>query len=400
MYFVMKLSKLCNLRCAYCYEYEELGEKARMPLDRLAFFFEGVAGHYLRNNWRLPLHFVLHGGEPALLPLDYIRSFAALQRQYLREHSIPYFTSLQSNLTHISDAFLETLAENDITLGVSIDVFGAERLNLAGRDSQEQVLDNLQRLFDLDIVRRLSLGAITVLHRENHANAVNTFRFFNALGLSYRILPIFCLADPPQRMRHLTLTPQDVVGALQKVARAHAKSASTIEIHPLQEFMAAAVRYLSGHRCEPYNPETMEWALIVNTNGDAYNHSEAYAAEGLLGNIFEQPLGGILNSEERKRTLSIRAERARTCEACPYDGCCSRIPIVEALPSERAYDAANALQCLVARPMIEFLVDRIMCDESAIAAIRKMSKPRRAPMAAKRGRLPLKQSSLARATSN
>jgi len=63
----------------------------------------------------------------------------------------------------------------------------------------------------------------------------------------------------------------------------------------------------------------------------------------------------------------IRATRARTCEAYSYDACCSRIPIVEALPSERAYDAANSLQCLVARPMIEFLIDQIRRDKAAIA---------------------------------
>ncbi|NEU96403.1 radical SAM protein [Bradyrhizobium sp. UFLA 03-164] len=375
MYFVMKLSKLCNLRCAYCYEYEELGEKARMPIERLAFFFEGVAHYYQKSGWQLPLHFVLHGGEPALLPLDYIRSFAALQRQYLASRSIPYLTSLQSNLTRTSDAFLETLVETGITLGASIDVFGAQRLNLAGRDSQERVLDNLQRLFDRDIVRRLSVGAITVLHRENCADAVNTFHFFNSLGLSYRILPVFSLADPPPRMKHLTLAPHEVVTALQKVARAHTRCASTIQIHPLQEYMTAAVRYLAGQRSAPYDPEKMEWALIVNTNGDAYNHSEAYTADGLLGNIFRQPLGDILGSDARRRTLEIRARRARTCEACLYDACCSRVPIVEALPSERAYDAANSLRCLVARPMIEFLVDQIQRDKAAITTIRRRSKP-------------------------
>jgi hypothetical protein len=63
---------------------------------------------------------------------------------------------------------------------------------------------------------------------------------------------------------------------------------------PLQEYMTAAVRYLAGERSAPYNPEKMEWALIVNTNGDAYNHSEAYTTDGLLGNIFRQPLGDIL----------------------------------------------------------------------------------------------------------
>jgi hypothetical protein len=59
---------------------------------------------------------------------------------------------------------------------------------------------------------------------------------------------------------------------------------------PLQEYMIAA----AGQRSAPYNPEKMEWALIVNTNRDAYNHSEAYTTDGLLGNIFRQPLGDIL----------------------------------------------------------------------------------------------------------
>jgi uncharacterized protein len=80
-----------------------------------------------------------------------------------------------------------------------------------------------------------------------------------------------------------------------------------------------------------------------------------------------------LDSDARRRTLDIRATRARTCEAYSYDACCSRIPIVEALPSERAYDAANSLQCLVARPMIEFLIDQIRRDKAAIATIRQRS---------------------------
>ena len=34
--FVMKISKYCNLRCTYCYEYNELGNKERMSLDHIA----------------------------------------------------------------------------------------------------------------------------------------------------------------------------------------------------------------------------------------------------------------------------------------------------------------------------------------------------------------------------
>lgn len=374
MFFVMKISKLCDLRCTYCYEYGELAQKARMPLDDLAFFFKGVAAHYIEQGWSTTLHFVLHGGEPALLPSDYFRGFAALQRQHLASHGIPYQTSLQTNLTRVSDDRIDLLEALDISLGVSLDVFGGQRLNLAGDDSQDRVLDNLQRLFDSDAIRRLSVGAISVLHKLNVDHAVSTFRFFNDLGLNYRILPIFSLADPVERMRHLTLSADEVLEAMRQVALAQARMSSTIQIYPLWDFLTAAVQYLTGGESDPYDPSVMEWALIVNTNGDAYNHAEAYAPEGLMGNIFGDSLGDILSSEGRKRSLRIRAERARTCEACVYGRCCSRLPIIEALPSERTYDSNHALECRIARPMIDFMIEQINRNAAATAVIRKRTR--------------------------
>jgi uncharacterized protein len=371
MFFVMKISKLCDLRCTYCYEYEELGQRARMSLDDLAFFFKGVAEHYIEQGWRSKLHFVLHGGEPTLLPLEYFRGFVALQRQYLTTKGIPYDTSVQTNLTRTSDALVDLLEKLDIGLGVSLDVFGSQRVNSVGVNSQKRVLENLQTLFDSGAVERLSVGAIAVLHGLNVDSAVNTFYFFNDLGLSYRILPIFSLTDPVPRMRHLTLSADQVVGAMQKVALAQARCDSRIEIYPLREFLIAAVQCLSGRRGDPYDPAIMEWALIVNTNGDAYNHSEAYASDGLLGNIFRHSLREILSSEGRKRTLRLRAERALTCERCRYGQCCNRIPIIEALPSERVYDSQNSLECRIARPMIDFMIGQITGDPSASALIRK-----------------------------
>jgi uncharacterized protein len=273
-------------------------------------------------------------------------------------------------LTRISDELVDLLEELDITLGVSLDVFGGQRLNLAGDDSQERVLDNLQKLFDSDAVRRLSVGAISVLHKLNVDDAVSTFHFFNELELNYRILPIFSLADPVERMRHLTLTPDEVLEAMRQVARAQARTSSTIEIYPLWDFLRAAVQHLTGDEGPPYDPAVMEWALIVNTNGDAYNHAEAYAPEGLMGNIFRDPLGDILSSEGRKRSLKIRADRARTCEACAYGNCCSRLPIIEALPSERTYDSNHELECRIARPMIDFMINEISRDAAATAVIR------------------------------
>lgn len=369
MHFVMKLSKLCNLRCNYCYEYDELGERDRMPLDRLEWFFAGLAEHYRAAGWRFKLHFVLHGGEPLLLPESYLRGLVEGMRGRLGAAGVPFECSLQTNLTRLGERTIALLDELQISLGVSIDVFGGQRLTIAGEDSQDRALDNLQLLFDRGAVERLGVGGISVLHRRNVDRAVDTFEFFRELGLGYRILPIFSITDPPPRVRGLTLEPARVVAALQQVALAQLRARPSIRVYPLDNYFESAVHHLTGVAVRRYDPRAAEWALIVDTNGDVYNHAEAYLPEGRMGNIFGERFSEILASPARAATLALREARAADCSGCPYFDCCSGIPVIEALPSERAYALDQRLECTVARPMIAFMTELLRSDRSAAGHI-------------------------------
>ena len=40
--FVFKLSKYCNLRCDYCYEFPHLGDRARMGLEQIRDALENI----------------------------------------------------------------------------------------------------------------------------------------------------------------------------------------------------------------------------------------------------------------------------------------------------------------------------------------------------------------------
>lgn len=356
MYFVLKLSKLCNLRCTYCYEYEHLGSNERMPLEGLDFFLH-QAGPYLRNHFRRPVHFVLHGGEPSLLPPSYLRSLISLQRKHLRDQGVNYKTSMQTNLLRYSDAWVDLLEELEIGLGVSIDVFGGERVNMRGEDSQHRIFQNLQRLIDYGGVERLNLGGISVLHRNNYRRAVATYCFYRELGLPYRILPIFSLHDVPARMQHLTLGHSQTLDAFKAVTEAMLVSKQTIPVEPLSSYLRWAVNSLAGSGDATYDPAIHEWALIVDTNGDVYNNGEAYLPDGLAGNIFRDDLATIMSPARRSRSMALRKDRNRTCERCLYSLNCSRVPLIEAVPSERDFDASGSLICPMAKPMIDYMVN-------------------------------------------
>ena len=361
MYFVIKLSKLCNLRCNYCYEYEELANKERMSLQQLEYFFSHVADYLLNHPSPNVPEFVFHGGEPLLLPHQYFRDICSLQEKYLDRVGINYRNSLQTNLFKISDSTLDLLQELNISLGVSFDVFGKQRVDIKGKDSQESVIPNLQRLID----RKINFGIITVLHAENIDYVLNTYQFCNDLGINYRILPISSVVEPPARMKHLMLSNEQILEAYKAVAKVHLHHPTSIRVYPLRDFFLAAVRYLTGQTIRQFQPEKEEWVLIINVNGDVYNRGDAYLPEGYMGNLLNQKLEELLNSPEHQETVAIREKRMETCRRCQFDQKCHQIHIAEATDSARVYNNEGQLECTIAKPMIEFMIDEIQQSPEA-----------------------------------
>ena len=164
------------------------------------------------------------------------------------------------------------------------------------------------------------------------------------------------------------LEAEEIVGALQRVFRAWLSSAEPrITVYPVQDHFEAAVRHGRELVADVYDPAQAEWALIVDTNGDAYTHSDAYEPGHCLGNVFRQPVAAVLDSDARRRLLSARATRAETCERCRFGQACSRIPVIEALPSERRVDAAGRTECTVAQPLIAWMTELIAQIKPAAA---------------------------------
>ena len=368
MHFVLKLSKLCNLRCTYCYEFDELAIKDRMPLDGLEFFVEGVAEFALtqRALGRGPgqFCFVMHGGEPLLLPDDYLTALRRYQRAFLDPHGIPYVNTLQTNLYRVTRSKIEHLKALGIHLGVSLDVFGEQRRTLMGTDSQDRVLDNLQMLQDIGYLDDPGVGMIAVLHRGNIEHADRIYDFFNELRFSFRFLPLETgsVDLAPERFRHLMITTEEKVAVFKRIAERHARLNKGIIVRPLEEYSETARRYLAGTSAPPYELPDNEWALIINTNGDAFNSGDEYRANGYMGNIFRQRLTALFASDPYRGTVAMRRARMATCEVCRYRAACTRIPIAEMYACEREYDVTGALRCTIAFPLITDYVDRLRSD--------------------------------------
>lgn len=131
MEFVTKISKHCNLRCTYCYEYNELANTRRMPLDNIQCMFRNLKPYCSAHLERIS--FIWHGGEPLLIKPAYYRQIGDLQRQILGEE-VACWNVTQTNLTVLTDDLLKFLGRQEFFLGcgVSVDPFGNERVDTKG----------------------------------------------------------------------------------------------------------------------------------------------------------------------------------------------------------------------------------------------------------------------------
>ena len=104
--WVVKVSKFCNLRCDYCYELPELGDRTRMSLAQAAAMFDHIAGYSASR--RAPSTSSGTAVSRSFRSLDYFRRLFALQRRSLAGHAVENF--VQTNLTMLDDDRLALLA--------------------------------------------------------------------------------------------------------------------------------------------------------------------------------------------------------------------------------------------------------------------------------------------------
>ena len=357
---VLKLSKLCNLRCTYCYEFPQLADKARMPLAGLERLFAGLAAAPCTSQDEAPLQFALHGGEPTLLPPAYLRELVALQERHLGAAGITYRNTIQTNLYAVKPQTLDLLQELGIQISVSLDVFGDQRVTGSGQDVEPRIQENLDRLLADPSRRDLVNGGITVLYRHNAERITEIFDFFHQRGLDFRVLPMFHLDEHSSTAPQLCLTPAELLQRLQELA-IHwlSQSETRIKVYPLQEYLSAAILHLEGRKLDPFIPGEQEWALLIDTHGEVYSHGDAYLPGFSFGNAFAQDYGELMSSAARQHSVIVRSTRGETCKGCGYQNSCPRLPVVEALPSERQSSDDGRLHCNVAQPMTAFFEDLV-----------------------------------------
>jgi uncharacterized protein len=152
---IIKVSERCNLACQYCY-YFFMGDDSfagRDPIMRDSvyleipkFLYQAVTELHIKR-----LEIAFHGGEPTLQRLRDFDAFCAALREQL-DSSVQLSMTIQTNGLHLPLEWLECLARQNVTLGISLDgpkeYNDKYRTDSKGRGSYEKIALNLKRARD------------------------------------------------------------------------------------------------------------------------------------------------------------------------------------------------------------------------------------------------------------
>jgi uncharacterized protein len=354
--FVMKVSKYCNLRCSYCYEFNELSDRRRLPLASYEKMLRNLKQH-ASENWE-GICFIWHGGEPLLIKPAYYEQLGALQERVLNG-DVRYWNFTQSNLTALGEDTLRFLEEKRFFrgVGVSVDPFGTERVDERGRSRNELVFANMQRLRE----RNYEFACITVLTPKSLPFVAQTFDFFASRGTRFRALPYDASASDEQANTH-ALTGAQHVQALTQLFDLWLVSGTQLHIDPIYEFMLFAMKYRNKAARTFWDMERDESVLTVELDGSVWGRPTCYMPGHQYGNLIEQDLETILASTNRQAACEESRARAETyCSTCPYYGYCPGKYVANSTDVEQAVFRTTGCW---ARQLIDHIVMRL--DELGI----------------------------------
>ncbi|MBD2623161.1 radical SAM protein [Microcystis flos-aquae FACHB-1344] len=358
--FVMKTSKLCNLRCKYCYEFEELGKNSRMSLEQLKIAYKYIADYYealdKQDNLNTEIRFIWHGGEPLLIePSYYWQTFE--DQKAIFDGKFEILNMVQTNLTVLGEERIELLKYGFDKVGVSIDIIGGLRVNIAGHDLQSKVLQNMDILNQAGV----NFGCITVLTKNNIDKVTKIFNFFKKSQTQFSFLPLFHGAYEDQH-QNFELSTQDILKAYQQLVDAWLQSEDFVSVLPIVDHIHRVLNYILKNSPPTYfNKRLWNTTLLVNTNGDCYSYGDPYGEEEwTLGNIFTTSLNQILSGDRWEKSVLAAEERiAYNCLNCKYFGSCDGYAIAEDHSNCREVSTNGIRVCTLEKSLFEYIENRL-----------------------------------------
>jgi uncharacterized protein len=303
---------ICNLDCEYCFylEKEKLYPSAKnwaMPDDVLEKYIK----EYIQSQEVPEIIFAWQGGEPTLLGIDFFKKAVQLQKKYADGKKIE--NTFQTNGILFNDDWCSFFSENNFLIGLSIDgpreIHDKYRVHKGGQPSFDKVMSGLEYLKK----HKVEFNTLTCVQKDNAYRSLEVYEFLKEIGSKFmQFIPI---------VERKSLNEASELNLVQPSYKEEAV-VTDWSVEPLQygkflmEIFDRWVRNdvgkyfvqifdvslglwhgLGSSLC--VFKETCGQALAMEHNGDVYSCDHFVYPENKLGNIMEESLNKIVDSEQQ-----------------------------------------------------------------------------------------------------
>lgn len=322
--FVKPAGAICNLDCRYCYY---LPKELLYPDTRSFRMAGGLLEDYIAQQIAITpgpeIQFMWHGGEPAILGLDYFRRIVELQRKH-NPGGRRVVNNIQTNGVLLTEEWCRFLAAEHFAVGLSMDgpaeLHDAYRLTKDGKATHRQVMQGYR------LLRRhgIPVDLLCVVHAQNVGHPLAVYRFFKDIEAQY--ISFIPLVEPQ---------PGSAGGVSGRTTPAEAFGAFLCAVFDewirhdigriiVQIFEEAARPALGlDHSLCIFRP-TCGDVPVLEHNGDFYCCDHFVTPERRLGTLRETPLAELIESPALRAFGQAKQEALpRYCQVCDVRDMCN-----------------------------------------------------------------------------
>ncbi len=322
LYVMLKpVGAACNLRCKYCYylEKKELyaDEKQHLMTEDL---LERFIQQYLQSQTMPQVLFTWHGGEPLMRNINFYKKAIELQKRYKRHLMIG--NSLQTNGVLLTDEWCRFFKENNFLIGISIDgtkdCHDHYRKTADGKPTFDQVMRGINLLKKHGV----DFNVMGVVNDYNVDYPLEFYRFFKEIDARFIQFAPIVERLPDGSLASWSVPAEKWGNFLIAVFDEWVRN--DVGKFYIDYFDSALANWVGENPGSCIWAKTCGHAGVMEFNGDVYACDHFVSPQHRLGNIYSEPLTGMMYSQEQlKFGADKRNALPQQCLRCEYLFACN-----------------------------------------------------------------------------
>ncbi len=321
--FIKPASSLCNLKCEYCFYYDEASKRkissyGNMTKETAKCLIDKVFS-YVRPPAQISFSF--QGGEPTLVGLDYYHFFC----DYAKANAsigMQISFSIQTNGTNLNEEWCQMLKKYNFLVGISLD--GTREIHdIYRRDKNSQsTFSHVLKAIRLMNQYNIQYNVVTVVTNILARHPQKVFSFYQKQKFKYiQLIP--CLAPLYEDSSIYRPSPRSYAEFQKRFFDLwyfELLKGNYISVR-LYDNLIARLRGKHFEECGMYGKCTPQF--VVESDGSIYP-CDFYALDQFYsGNIHVNQIDEILNSSGTALFLGQQEPTSELCKTCAVANFCN-----------------------------------------------------------------------------